>query len=388
MNKLSKKTTRHDLFQTIWQDSHYLCTNPANNSLCWIVSQDIQDEQPLIYLELVEEFVDVVSKSTGLPFVFEKTLEGTILKKTNRLGALFYNLLRRPHCINRVFNKFNGYKVSENFIVKESIASDLKLACVSFTGNPRSEIAPGVFEGELINSFAIRLREATQRKCFRKKVAERKKESTQSFTKSKRYIDRLKENTPSIYGVHMVVCYQTEYASSITLEQSHTHLIKFLELFEKDSVQGLPVGWWWKREYLTEVSYRYHLILFFDGQKTTYDPKGLEYFLGREWAAVTKERGLLIIPPFPESGRQHLGTGFLQQRNGDSLEYFLSSIQHMLMRDTFLKLEPSAIFHHFGMGKLPKLLDGTPKIPSHAPSDIQRHFRSNLNGDSKSLNMR
>jgi hypothetical protein len=49
-----------------------------------------------------------------------------------------------------------------------------------------------------------------------------------------------------------------------------------LEAFETDLNLGSPVGWFWKREYITEVGYRYYLFVFFDGQKTLYDPMNIQ----------------------------------------------------------------------------------------------------------------
>ena len=380
MKKLTKKQTTHDSFQTIWLDYQYPHTDIINHTVYWIVSQDIKNEQFLIYVELVEEFVDSASKLAKSPFVFEKTLEGTILKEENQLGALFYDLLRlqneiavnpgeiRPHLFSATFKihncerrqYLNRYEVSENSKILYSVASDLNLHRANFTGNPMSRMGTeGLLEGELISSVFTRLREATKRKSFKMKVNERKKESTQSFTKTKRYIDRLYANSPRLFGVPMVICYQGEYANQITLEESNNHLMKFLEAFETDLTLGSP-GWWWKREYMTEISYRYYLIFFFDGQKIPYNPKLIQDVCGRHWRSVTRDRGAYFIPPVPEMDHQHCGTGLSQQGYGDSLELILSGMQRMLMRDIFLRLQRSKKIDHFGMGELPRLVDGTP----------------------------
>jgi len=367
MNKLMKKPTTHDAFESIWLDYHYPITNTISNTTNWIPSQDIQNQQSLISMELEEQFVESVTKSDELPFVFEKTLEGTILKKENRLGALFYYLLRLQNesatfkihnCERRQY--LNRYEVSENSKILYSVASDLNLHRANFTGNPMSRMGTeGLLEGELISSVFTRLREATKRKSFKMKVNERKKESTQSFTKTKRYIDRLYANSPRLFGVPMVICYQGEYANQITLEESNNHLMKFLEAFETDLTLGSP-GWWWKREYMTEISYRYYLIFFFDGQKIPYNPKLIQDVCGRHWRSVTRDRGAYFIPPVPEMDHQHCGTGLSQQGYGDSLELILSGMQRMLMRDIFLRLQRSKKIDHFGMGELPRLVDGTP----------------------------
>jgi len=212
----------------------------------------------------------------------------------------------------------------------------------------------GMFEGELINSFVTRLQEATKRESFKTKVAEREREPRNSIMKSIRYIDRLYANHPSLYGVRMVFCYRNYYANSIILEESADHLVNFLEAFETNPKLGSPVGWWWKREFITEVGYRYHLIIFFDGRKTAYKPKQFQDVYNRHWHSVTRNQGTSFIPPVPEMDYQLCGAGLPQQEYEESLESLLLSIQCMLFRDIFLRLERRLKFDHFGMGKLPR----------------------------------
>jgi len=371
MNNLTKKPTAQDVFESIFCDYQYPSINTSGN-INWILSQDIGNSEYLSCMELEELFVDRVAKSTDLPFVFDKTLDGTVLKKVNPLGSLFYDLLRRyngiavnpdktnPCLIFPVpakFITFNFYKhckyeVSENLKILRAIATDL-LNIVNFTGNPMQNLTPDyrLLEGELINSFVIRLRDAAKQKSFKKKLAERKKESTQNVTKTKRYIARLHENSLGLYGVPMVICYESQYANSITIKESDAHLMKFLESFETYSGNDSPVGWWWKREYIKELGYRYYLILFFDGQKTPNNPTEIQSFFGEHWRSVTGNRGAYFIPP--------VGSEQTLFMPGNSLGSLLLNIQSRLMRDIFLRLKLDLQFAHFGMGKLPKSVNST-----------------------------
>lgn len=359
MNKQTQKLTNLDSFRTIWRDYQYPIINLNNDGITtWMASQDIKDELSLTYFEAVEDLVDDASKLDGLPFVLERTLQCIKLKKENRLGAKFCNLSRHPLYTNGVYDKINGYEASENFKVYESIARDLNLNRVNFTGDPRSEICPGVCEGELTNSLITRLQETTRRKSFKMKVDERKKESTQGFTKSKRYVERLYANSPCLYAVEMFVYYRSEHAKSITLEQSSNHIKKFWEPFETNSAIGSPVGWWWKREYMTETSYCYKLIHFFDLQKSPYNPLWLDAY-GRHWASITNDEGAFVIPLVSRWDHPFSGPGSFHQDYRRSLDLLLSSIKLMLMRDIFLRLKRHKKISHFGMGELPKLLGGT-----------------------------
>ena len=369
MANLTKPTTR-DALDSIWWDYRY----PGD--LQWVHSQDIQNEQPIAYWEAVEQFVESIAKSTEPAFVFNKNFAGTTLKKSHRLGKLFYDLLglHNKNIVNssefkpynpEFSNTFrirynysvrNKYEVSENMKIFYTVASDLNLHLAHFTGNPMSKISNDglVLEGELINSFVTRLREATKRKSFKTKVEDRKKESSQNFIKTKRYVERLHANNPlCFYGVRMLMCYYNQYADSISLTKSNAHLMKFLDALETDSTLGSLVGYWWKREYMTETGYRYYLIVFFN---IDYDQTLIHNISNNYWSSITENQGWYFIPIVPDRDYQRCNAIVpLQGGHIDNLNSLLSSIQRMFMRDLFLRLEYNQRFDHFGMGQLPKL---------------------------------
>jgi len=81
MNTVSRKPTIDDTFKFIWHDYH--CPNTdTNRKTDWMPSQDIKDQQPLLFMELAEKFVESVAKSDVLPFDFNKSMYGTILRKS------------------------------------------------------------------------------------------------------------------------------------------------------------------------------------------------------------------------------------------------------------------------------------------------------------------
>ena len=103
------------------------------------------------------------------------------------------------------------------------------------------------------------------------------------------------------------------------------------------------------------MSYRYYLIIFFDGQKPPYDRIGIEDVYGRHWRFVTQDRGAYFIPFALNRDYQRCGIELPQQGYPEGKEMFLSSIQRMLIRENFLRLERSQKFDHLGMGEMPKL---------------------------------
>ena len=161
---------------------------------------------------------------------------------------------------------------------------------------------------------------------------------------------RLQENSPSLYGVPVVICYQSQYANTMTIKASEDHLMKFLEALKLYSEQAAPVGWWWKREHVTEVGYRYYLILFFDGQKGYFNLTDIQNVYGQQWCSVTENQGNYFIPH-----------DYIQQQTpnmpGDHLAILSLTMQSLLKRDIFLRLKFEPSFDHFGMGKLPKVVN-------------------------------
>jgi|GEM_PF-1863658 len=389
MIKLEKPTT-HDLIETILDQHSYPDPDATGHAPNWRLSSDIEDERSIQCMELEELFVDCVAKSKELPFVFEKTLNGTTLKKENRLGKLFYELLsfhdetanpdgRNRHSRSPTTFKtskgweYKNYEVSENLQILHSVAAALDLGRANFNYNPMSEMGdPGLLEGELINSFVTRLREATKQKSVITKLAERKKSASQCFTKTKRYLDRLFANCPDLFGVHMVLCYENiDVDHPLSLKESHGHLIKFLEILETGSDKESLVGWWWKREYMTELGYHHHLILFFDGNAMRYDPNAIRRFYEEEWGSVTRNKGYSFKPLEPDNGQR-------SRETTHRLMPLVSMMQRMVLRDIFLKLKKHQKLDHLGMGKLPKSVEEMPPQTGHtSPCAISRHDAPN-----------
>lgn len=345
MNIPTNNPTAHEVFESIWRGYCYPNSNVPPSG---ILSQDFQNEAFITYLEVREKFVDSVAKKGALPpFIFDRSLQETTLKKKNRLGKLFYNL-SAMNAENRVitsqFDPNLPYEVSENSKILSEVANQLSFNDITFTGNPMSKInTAGLLEGDLINTFVDRLRDAIERKAFQTKVAERKKDSTQCFKETKSFIEHLNANNLDLYGVPMVFCYRMELASAIKLADSDYHLKTFLKALETDSAPNSAIGWCWKREYITELSYCYHLVLFFGSSRIFYNPPSLQDTYRNYWNAATAGQGACFIPRIPDI--ELYGYPY-------SFPGLLSEIQRMLMRDIFLRLEPNPKFDHVGMGTL------------------------------------
>lgn len=220
------------------------------------VSADILDTGQLNKnFYTTEELVECAARMNTLPYLIDKNSDGSNLKEQNPLGKLFYSWVS-SFPIN-----FNcKYEVDENTKLLLYIASKLDLWRFSFYGNPNNLIDRDLREGELINTFIIQLQKKLKSKSFQTKKEEREEEANQAFAKSERYINKLYSYYHNSYGVRMVLV----TGKSVSLKTSDLHFKEFLNWLEfKPLVYGGQIGWWWKREYMSEVGYFYYLIIFF-----------------------------------------------------------------------------------------------------------------------------
>jgi len=167
--------------------------------------------------------------------------------------------------------------------------------------------------------------------------------------------------------MRMVICdHNQDVKDSITPQESKDHFMVFLEALKTDPTLGSPVGWWWKREYMSELGYFYYLIVFFE---TGCDKTEINNTYSRHWSSITKEQGKYFVPEVPHRDYERSASFTIissGQRYINNQESFLSSIQRMLMRDIFLRLEGHQKLYYCGMGELPKLAenDSVIKLPN------------------------
>jgi len=194
---------------------------------------------------------------------------------------------------------------------------------------------------------------------------------TQNITRTTRYFNRLSVNYPELFAVRMDFGYQLEHASGITLVDTNEHLIKFVEAINAGLANGLQVGWWCKRGYMSEVGYSYHFILFFDGYKIS-NHHNLVNDLGSQWKSVVGDKGTFVSHAYDVNSPKTWATGFLQQQGYFSnWESLILSIKLMLMQDIYLKLHNGDKFPHMNMGALPKLL-ANPAFYMQPAHDMQK----------------
>ena len=364
MNSISTKITAEDVYQAILAD-HCFRFIGVNGFLYWKQSKDLSNHT-LERIIREYDFVESVSKSSSPAFVFEKTLSGSTLTKSLPIARSFYDLLAVLKGDTPPLHDTNEYSK-----ILTEVALRLNFPSAQFSGNPLSPISiDGLLEGELINTLVARLREAAKRKSLRDRVREKKRLDNQLFTTFRRYLDRLVQNCPGLYVLRLDLGYTVDTVGGISNEESAKHLNRFISLLESDLICDAFAGYWWRREYISEVGNRYHLILFVDSQKSPCDQTFLQ-FLWHHWNDLTEGKGMYFNHTCREDDYRSWGAGpvlNLWQNNQDIL---LRGVKLMLAGECYLRLKENIGIENFGMGNLPKAVDRATSslfYPSHLGS--------------------
>ena len=352
MNAISIKITSEDVYQALLADYHFQ-TIGIDGATYFQKSKDLSSVS-LARIIQEHEFVEAVSKSSGPAFVFEKTLSGSTLTKSLPISRSFYDLLAIPKGDTLPSHEPSGYSK-----VLSEVAHRLNLPSAQFSGNPLSPISvDGLLEGELVNTLVARLREAVKRKSLRDAILEQKRLTTQRFSTFRRYLHRLIQNCPNLYVFRLDFGYTVDAAAGITNEKSATHLNCLLSILESDHFFNAFAGYWWRREYLSEVGNRYHLILFVDSQKSPCDQAFLQS-LWHRWNDITEGKGMCYNHPYRKDDYRSWGAGPVHNLWQDNQGLLLRGVKLMLAGECYLRLKKYLGTENDGMGKLPKLVDRT-----------------------------
>lgn len=305
-------------------------------------SADINQSIRLIdYLLLAEVFLKKIQESEALPFTIDKSFQRFIIRE-NELGRLFYQLLELKNDAGQLsyhfnslhsFQPFEQYEPSEAEKIINAIGSQFPLQFVTFTRNPvtvlsekgsgglernsefcstpfkqsqaglTSQLTSGKYllEGELINTFVIRLRDILRSNSFVASLNARKAESRVKANQSVKYVKQLYVKTPDLLPIRILLFYNKGFGQ-ISAFESDQHFRSFIkDLVSQKKSSGI-LGWWWKRGFMSETGFHYHLILFYPSSVNR-DQIIENYF--NQWHTLTENKGIGSIPFVYELGIQY-----------------------------------------------------------------------------------
>lgn len=297
-------------------------------------SADINHSIRLIdYLLLAETFLKKIQQSEALPFTIDKSFQGFKVIRENELGRLFYLLHelkngvgQQPNSFSSLhaFQPFKHYEPSEAEKVIDAISHEFPLQFVTFTRNPESELiekGPGgsernpdyysmqfnpphigltsqlasgkhILEGELINTLVIRLRESLRTNSFIASTNARKASSKVKTDQSVKYIKQLYANNPDLFPIRILLFYNKGFGQISAFESDQHFRLFIKELVSQKKYSGI-LGWWWKRGFMSETGFHYHIILFYPSSVNR-DQIIANYV--NQWRILTENNGIGSIP--------------------------------------------------------------------------------------------
>lgn len=323
--------TDQDVVQYLVRNFTFSVKNDYNGNHC-VLSRDVGSFECIATMIQIHNLVEHVASSGQEAVKFETTIHGKNCLGVTPVGDALYCSLLQPHR----FIPPPRQQLSEAVMAWEDVAQRILGSAPNFQRTPMLPMnGQGVIEGELLNAFLIRLREATGRTLYRSERSQRKKDAEKAYSSKAKLLDRLQGQHPGLFGLSIALMYSQDYAENVRLKDSADHLEELIETLNDDPWFGKSVGFMWTRHFLSEAGYRYNLVLLFDPEMSPIHTINGTYVL-HEWQAITKGAGLDYVLP----------DCF---RNADELLY---EIKCSKAAAKYLRLIPDKKFSHFGVSEL------------------------------------
>lgn len=368
MNHIHANVTDDELIHAVFMDGFFQSTDNYGQQN-WYQTQDITFDT-LVRIKREYDFVEVVRRSKSLAFEIERSMTGSILRKSTLLARYFYELLETPKG-----DTPPKHELSEHSEILGDTAIKLNLPNVQFTGNPLAIInADGLLEGELVNAFITRLREAARRKLFKTAADERKRQVSQCFHSFRRYLVHQVENNPGLNVLRADFGYEPVRQGEIALKESTSHVESLTQVLEGEFASSIT-GYWWKREHLMEIGYRYHFVLFVGMHASHTDQVALVQAIGNRWSTISNGRGTAFNYINDPRNYRSWGCGQLWHLL-DNRNSLLQGVKLMLAKDAYLRLKQVQSIKNIGMGGLqrPGKCGQEVKSVSHQLSSAQHEL--------------
>jgi hypothetical protein len=353
----SSNSKSHEISNACHTDTYYP-GNDSNGYFTLLQSNDVNENmiQRLIH---VHDLMVSIKKFHTLPFDMQKDLHGIKLLKRSPLADQFYNVVNVPNA--GLPPKHIASELGKTF---QEIWNKIGLSTVNLSGNPLSVIAAGgLTEGELVNAFFQRANEATKRKTYIAAVALQSSKLAQSNRSFKRYLDRHLAIKPNLHVMRIELQLPSALAGDMVVQQSSKQVQDFFTALTNDLYTPVR-GYWWKREYRTEIGYSHHVVLLSDGQKI-FNEQHLVQNLTNCWQSVTNGLGLLFQQGYDSCNYRSWGVGSMSNSWNNTRQQLLDSVSLMLARDQYICLAPVQSIEHVGMGVLPMPMKKVAKGSQH-----------------------
>jgi len=307
------------------------------------ISNDFATYGLLENINREQQYVESLEASNGVAFQLDRDRSQTRIAKEHTAGHYFYSLIAVPKP-----NPPSQYRFGEVSNLLHEVAVELNIHGAMFSGNPMAVVgADGYREAELANAFGQRVYERKKNTVFKDRLNAKKRRIKQAIAKATRLIERSMEGQSLLRCERVELTFERE-GSELTLKEADK---RFQSLLEALSDAGLPsaVAGLWFREHLTEIGWRFHLVLLVDGMHPSSARDEVVQKLQKLWSQATKYRGLTFpLWGLPDQVRTWGSTGLLIYVKSQLLD----SIALMLHRELYFQLDTPPDVEHFGTIKL------------------------------------
>lgn len=292
---------------------------------------------------MAEEFANLIKRTNGPLFEFSKTAHGTIAGKHHDKASQFYGLEQAQTLLHPAFEP------SEALKVLHSTWRTVFGEGFRFTGSSDARVnGSDVLEGELINTYVARCRDTFSSKRYREQLRTRNSMNTNLISKASRYAERLSRYPGNVLVSRYDLGHQPGQQQAHKLRTADELFCEFLRILKHSSVFPSPLGHIQRREYLPEIGFRTHLVLFSDFGLA--HAGRISADVTRIWRDVAGENASLIDYSRLPNTYRSWGCGELR----GSLPMLIEGLRRLLQRDLYLRLVPNEQHPHFGMSNLPK----------------------------------
>lgn len=348
MLSLNGALTEQDIVQQICADYSYPVKNQYGGNDVYL-SRDFGTIEAIATMVQIHSLVEQIAKSEQPAVKFETTIHGTKFHGITLIGEALYRVLLKQHR----FSYPPKQQGSEGLKLWEEIVHRVHGPYRFLSRNPMQPVNDqGVTEGELLNAFAIRIREGARRKRYKQTRDQRRKDAQRLCTTTSKLVTRLLEHYPAMFGVRIELMYRQDHAEKIRLTDSAEHVQKLIEALKDDPWFGKSVGHFWVRKFLSEAGYRTSLFMLFDPSTAPIHSIEVAYVL-HQWIECTMGAGLEYVLPY----------GFYNS------EELYRHIECSKMTALILRLIPDANFPHFGVSEPPSR-----RLQSEFDQDLSRNL--------------
>jgi len=315
----------------------------------------------------IDRFVRKVINTDKPAFRITKNERGSVSSDALALSKYYHTVLRYQACHSE------KYWYSEYVELFFRCCKSMGIWGYPF-GKPNSTtLGLSKTDGEIFNDLLETIRSESRSASFQHRLSQRIKNCDSNYQSAHIYINKLFEKYSKLMVVRVDPGYRADLAYTITLEQAQTDMKRFLSNWRTNKLFEHCVGYIWKLEMGDMKGFHYHLVLFFNGNKTNRDAYYAEEICNYWMDLVTRGRGHCTNSNQRKYTFEECGIGMIDHTDMDKREALLKNIRYITKKEQYIKLKTSIKTRVFSRGEMPNLIKpplGRPRKSNSTDTEI------------------